>query len=194
MLRTKTLASVSESIKDFSYFYHCFMASLDILCFNPFNLKNKIMKIEHKKIFRGPSKILNNISWPINICLKYFMAPTKTLWPPSYILNVQSLSQKNIQTKLKLKLKTKYYLLLLSENCLKIDSSNTRGRFKIPVIISDRAQMKNIEEFNNSHKSFILYTARLPGAVYVYLCKNICTRFHLRLHFNPLHGDIFKRM
>ena len=27
------------------------MASLDILCFNPFNLKNKITKIEHKKIF-----------------------------------------------------------------------------------------------------------------------------------------------
>ena len=55
------------------------MASLDILRFNPFNLKNKIMKIEHKKIFRGPSKILKNISWPINICLKFFMAPTKTL-------------------------------------------------------------------------------------------------------------------
>ena len=49
------------------------MANLDILCFNSFNLKNKIMKIEHKKIFRGPSKILKNISWPINICLKYFM-------------------------------------------------------------------------------------------------------------------------
>ena len=58
------------------------MASLDILCFNPFNLKNKIMKIEHKKIFCGPSKILKNISWPINTCLKYFMAYTKTLRPP----------------------------------------------------------------------------------------------------------------
>ena len=58
------------------------MASLDILCFNSFNLKNKIVKIEHKKIFRGPSKILKNISWPINICLKYFMAPTKTLRSP----------------------------------------------------------------------------------------------------------------
>ena len=40
------------------------MASLDILCFNPFNIKNEIMKIEHKKIFSGPSKILRNISWP----------------------------------------------------------------------------------------------------------------------------------
>ena len=50
------------------------MASLDILYFNPFNLKNKIMKIEHKNIFRGPSKILKNLSWPINIWLKYFMA------------------------------------------------------------------------------------------------------------------------
>ena len=58
------------------------MASLDILCFNPFNLKNKIMKIEHKKIFCDPSKILKNISWPINICLKYFMTPTKTVQLP----------------------------------------------------------------------------------------------------------------
>ena len=71
------------------------MASSDILCFNPFNLKNKIMKIEHKKIFCGPSKILKNISWPINICLKYFMDPTKTLRPPSYILNVRSLNVSN---------------------------------------------------------------------------------------------------
>ena len=73
------------------------MAILDILCFNLFNLKNKIIKIEHKKIFRGPWKILKNISWPINISLKYFMTPTKTLQPPpphppSYILNVRSLN------------------------------------------------------------------------------------------------------
>ena len=68
------------------------MASLDILCFNPFNLKNKIMKIEHKKIFRGPSKVLKNISWPINICLKYFMTSTKTLRAPSYILNLRFLN------------------------------------------------------------------------------------------------------
>ena len=58
------------------------MSSLDIFCFNPFNLKNKIMKIEHKEIFCGPSKILKSISWPINTCLKYFMAPTKTLQLP----------------------------------------------------------------------------------------------------------------
>ena len=58
------------------------MASLDILSFNPFNLKNKTMKIERKKTFRGPSKILKNISWSINICLKYIMAPTKILCPP----------------------------------------------------------------------------------------------------------------
>ena len=58
------------------------MASLDILSFNLFNLKNKIMKIEHKKMFGGPSKILKNISWLINICLKYFMTPTKTLRLP----------------------------------------------------------------------------------------------------------------
>ena len=69
------------------------MASLDIFCFNPINLKNKIMKIEHKKIFGGPPKILKNISWPINVCLKYFMAPHKSPLPPpspSYVLNVRS--------------------------------------------------------------------------------------------------------
>ena len=55
------------------------MASLDILRFNAFNLKNKIVEIEHKKIFGGPSKILKNISKPINICLKYLMTLTKTL-------------------------------------------------------------------------------------------------------------------
>ena len=74
------------------------MTSLDILCSNPFNLKNKIIKIEHKEIFFGSSKILKNISWPINICLKYFMNPTKTFCPlpppPSYILNVQSLNDR----------------------------------------------------------------------------------------------------
>ena len=66
------------------------MASLDILCFNPFNLKNKIMKIEHKKIFPGPSKILKNISWPINnqYMPKIFHGPTKNLRPapPTYLM------------------------------------------------------------------------------------------------------------
>ena len=64
------------------------MASMGILCFNPFNLENKIIKIEHKKIFNGPSNILKNISWPINICLKYFMKPTKpfALPPPTYLM------------------------------------------------------------------------------------------------------------
>ena len=63
------------------------MAILDILRSNPLNLKNKITKIEHKKIFCGPSNILKNISWPFNICLKYFMTPTKTLRPlPTYLM------------------------------------------------------------------------------------------------------------
>ena len=58
------------------------MASLDILSSNPLNLKTQITKIEHKKIVCGPSKYLKNIPWPINICLKYFMTPIKTLPPP----------------------------------------------------------------------------------------------------------------
>ena len=69
------------------------MASLNILCSNLLNLSNKIAKIEQKKIFCGPSKILKNISWTIDIYLRYFMSPQK---PPSYILNVRSLSKKNI--------------------------------------------------------------------------------------------------
>ena len=67
------------------------IASLDILYCNHLNLKNKITKIEHKKIFCDPSKILGNIWWPINICLKYFMATQKLSGPSSYILNVRSL-------------------------------------------------------------------------------------------------------
>ena len=63
------------------------MTSLDILCFNSFSLKNKIMKIEHKKIFHSPSNVLKNISCSINVCLKYFMAPTKSLCPaPIYLM------------------------------------------------------------------------------------------------------------
>ena len=58
------------------------MASFDVLCSNSINLKDKNTKIEHNKIFCGPSKTLKNISWPINICLKYIMTPTKTLRPP----------------------------------------------------------------------------------------------------------------
>ena len=58
------------------------MASLDVLCFNPFNLKNRIMKIEYQKILRGPSKFFKNISWPINICLKHYMNTTKALRLP----------------------------------------------------------------------------------------------------------------
>ena len=53
------------------------MASLDILCSKSLNVKNKITKIEQKKLFCGPSKTLRNISWPINICLKYFMTPSQ---------------------------------------------------------------------------------------------------------------------
>ena len=74
------------------------MASLDILCFNLFNLKKKIMKIEHKKIFCGPSKVLKNISWSINICLKKFIISTKSPGPPSYILNVGPLLYSYIWT------------------------------------------------------------------------------------------------
>ena len=91
------------------------MASLDILCSNSLNLKNKIMKIEHKKIFCGPSKILKNFSLPINICLKCFMTPTKSPSPGlrSYILNVRSLSSlKYCQQRLSTRLKSFIYIFV----------------------------------------------------------------------------------
>ena len=44
-------------------------------------LKVKISK-EHQKKFCGPSKSFKNISWPINIWLKYFITPTKILRLP----------------------------------------------------------------------------------------------------------------
>ena len=58
------------------------MASFDILCSNLLNFKNKITKIEHKKIFGSPSIILKNISRAINRYIKYFMTPTKSLPSP----------------------------------------------------------------------------------------------------------------
>ena len=54
--------------------------------------KKKSGKENLKKNY-GPSNIFKNISWAINICLKYLIAPEKTLRPPSYILNVRSLIQ-----------------------------------------------------------------------------------------------------
>ena len=63
------------------------MASLDILYLNSLNLKNKITKIEHKKIFCGPSKILKNISWPVNIYQRYFMTPSKTLRKKGHLIS-----------------------------------------------------------------------------------------------------------
>ena len=59
------------------------MASFDILYYNPLNLKNKIKKIEPKKIFCGSSKIFKNISWLINMP-KIFHEPHKN--PLGYLM------------------------------------------------------------------------------------------------------------
>ena len=58
------------------------MASLDILCFNHFNLKNKIMKIEHKKIFLGLSKISEKYFMAHQYMPKIFHGPNKSPLPP----------------------------------------------------------------------------------------------------------------
>ena len=75
---------------------------MDIVYSKLLNLKNYITIIEHKKIFCGTSKILKNVSWPINICLKYFMTPTKTFRPLSYILHVQFLMCLNLPFEVKI--------------------------------------------------------------------------------------------
>ena len=56
------------------------MASLDILCSNPLNLKNKIT-YRTKKDILWPIKNFEKYFMVYHICLKYFMAPTKTLRP-----------------------------------------------------------------------------------------------------------------
>ena len=93
-LLVQTITGKMESNRDKDYWrkFVTLTASLDTLYFNPLNLRNKITKIEHKKIFCSPSKILKNILWSIDICLKYFMTPTKILRPPFYIVNVPSLT------------------------------------------------------------------------------------------------------
>ena len=101
LLRTKTLALGSKCIKHFILFLPLFalyllsgcelfnMSFLNILdgqfwyfVLQSPEFKNKITKIEHWKIFCGPSRILKNISWPINISLKYFLSPTKFVQSP----------------------------------------------------------------------------------------------------------------
>ena len=58
------------------------VGNLDILRSDQLHLKSKITKGEHKEIFCGPSKIFKNISWPINICLRFFMPATPPPPPP----------------------------------------------------------------------------------------------------------------
>ena len=99
LLTTKTLASGSKCIEHFFYFYHSlpyicwedviyftchvFLNSLDILCFNPLNLKNKIIKIERKKIFCVPSKNFEKYFMAHQYMPKIFHGPHKNSPAPS---------------------------------------------------------------------------------------------------------------
>ena len=62
------------------------MASLTFSSQTHLNFQMNLLKVkirkEHQQIFCGPSNIFKNISWPIDICLRYFMNPAKTLRPP----------------------------------------------------------------------------------------------------------------
>ena len=105
------------------------MASLNILRSNTLYLKNKIMKTEHKKIFCGPSKNLTNISWSINICLKYFMTPTNPRYEIFKIkenaLNELPPKSSTIRGHL---LRSHYFVYLCSnllDSCSKISSLQT---------------------------------------------------------------------
>ena len=57
-------------------------------------LLKKIMKKPRNKSFGSPSKIFKNVSWPINVCLKYFMDPKNTHLNPSFILSILALYRK----------------------------------------------------------------------------------------------------
>ena len=67
------------------------MASLNFSCSDLLSFlnevtKKKFRKGKNKKFFCGTSKVFKNFSWPINICLKYCMVPTKTLPPLAYLM------------------------------------------------------------------------------------------------------------
>ena len=97
LLRPKTLPPGSKCIKHFLfYFYHYFPY---ICCVNVNYLTRLVflksswwlvwifcastsLRKQNIKNISGPSKILKNISWPINIRLNYFMNPTATLQSP----------------------------------------------------------------------------------------------------------------
>ena len=90
-------------------------------------LKVKIRK-EHKKIFCGPSKNFTNISWTINIWLKYFITPAKTLQlAPTYLMYSPSSTEKlttPITTDNSLSLSIKWYkdanfCLIFKGSCLR---------------------------------------------------------------------------
>ena len=70
------------------------MASLGILYSNLFNLKNKVTKVDHKKIF-GPS--IDKYFMAYQYMPKIFNDPPQNISAPSpsYILNVRSLNWKS---------------------------------------------------------------------------------------------------
>ena len=75
------------------------MASLNVSCSGTHNFLKEVNKKLEKHIrifFVTHQKFLNKyISWLINICLKYFMAPAKTLHPPPiYLMYCPLLLQK----------------------------------------------------------------------------------------------------
>ena len=74
-------------------YYISLIASLDILCSDLLKLKNKITKIQHKKIFCGQSKIFEKYFMDHKYMPKIFHDPHKNPPTPSYILNVQSLTR-----------------------------------------------------------------------------------------------------
>ena len=71
------------------------MGSLDILYFNPFNLRNKIIKVEYKKYFMAYQIFWKIFHSPSIYISKIFHCPHTNLpLPPlPYILNVRSLTK-----------------------------------------------------------------------------------------------------
>ena len=82
-----------------------------------------------------------NISWPINLCLKCFVAPTKTLRPSFYILNVWSLRSSLIDLN---PVTLKCYLFVIS-----LDKSNGSCNVLSPnICVPKKTKDINVKVFN----------------------------------------------
>ena len=85
--RSNRVKTHQKNIFIFLFFYDQF--HITFCTQTPITLKKKLLKKimteAHNKIFGDPSKIFKNISWSVNVFLKYFMAPANPSAPPTLL-------------------------------------------------------------------------------------------------------------